>query len=191
VDGFSMPANKQNHIAQWLLAMHEVTGKAVYRERAEKWWQQMKLRLRQREGKYYVWNYWDPAGPWDYKSDGSTKHWVGVHPNGGYYAVDVEGMTAAFEQGLVFGQEEIDRLIATNRDFMWNKRIEGAKFQRIDGGASDKRWEGAAGVLWTALVRHDPTLRKVFEANHDPASWGGLSATPRHLIGRAELRKPR
>jgi acetyl esterase/lipase len=29
-----------------------------------------------------LWNYWEPAGPWDYKPDGrSTKHWVGVHPN--------------------------------------------------------------------------------------------------------------
>jgi hypothetical protein len=185
VDGFSMPANKQNHIAQWMAAMHEATGKAVYRERAEKWWQQMKLRMRVREGKYYVWNYWDPAGPWDYKSDGSTKHWVGVHPNGGYYAIDVEGMVAAFERGWVFGQKEIDRLIDTNRNFMWNGRIEGAKFQRIDGGESDKRWENAAGVLWTALVRHDPILLKIFETNHEPASWGGLSATPRHLAWRA------
>ena len=33
-------------------------------------------------------------------------------------------------------------------------------------------------MLWTALVRHDETLRKVFEANHKPDSWGGLSATP-------------
>ena len=24
-------------------------------------------------------------------------------------------------------------------------------------------------------------LRKVFEANHNPASWGGLGATPQYL----------
>src|SRR4029077_7296935 len=41
-DGFSNPANKQNHIARWLLAMHDVTRKASYRERAEKWFQLMK-----------------------------------------------------------------------------------------------------------------------------------------------------
>ena len=29
---------------------------------------------------------------------------------------------------------DIARLIATNRDFMWNKQIKNAKFQRIDGG---------------------------------------------------------
>lgn len=178
-DGFSNPANKQNHIARWLIALHDVTQKTVYRERAEHWWRLMKSRMRTREdGKYFVWNYWDPAGPWDYKPDGSTRHWVGVHPNGGYYAIDVEGLVTAFEHGLVFTREDLQRLIATNRDFMWNQQLAGARFQRIDGGSEDPRWKNAAGVLWTALVPHDATLRKIFLANHNPASWGGLAATP-------------
>ena len=107
-DGFSLPANKQNFVALWLLAMHEVTKKPRYRERAEQWWRLMKSRMRlQQGGKFFVWNYWDPAGPWDYKPDGSPKHWVGVHPNGGYYAADVEGIVAAYEHGLVFGKEDL------------------------------------------------------------------------------------
>lgn len=178
-EGFSNPDNKQNHIALWLLAMHDVTGKPVYRARAEQWFRLMKSRMKLREGgKYFVWNYWEPAGPWDYKPDGSPRHWVGVHPNGGYYGIDVGGITAAFEHGLVFTQEDLQRLIATNRDFMWNQRVEGAKFQRIDGGQPDPRWKNSPGVLWVSLVPHDETLRKVFLANHDPASWGGLAVTP-------------
>jgi hypothetical protein len=106
---------------------------------------------------------------------------VGVHPNGGYYAADLEGIVQAYEHGLVFTKADIDRLIATNRDFMWNKQIKGAKFQRIDGGEPDQRWAKSPGVLWTALVPYDETLRKVFEANHDPASWGGLTSTPKYL----------
>lgn len=184
-DGFSLPANKQNFIAEWLIAMHDVTKKPVYRERAEKWWRQMKSRMRTREnGKYDVWNYWDPAGPWDYKPDGSPKHWVGVHPNGGYYGIDVEGIVTAYEHGLVITKAEINRLIATNRDFMWNGKVEGARFRRIDGGEPDPRWEKSPGVLWTALIPYDANLRKVFEANHNPASWGGLAATPRYLAGQ-------
>ncbi len=178
-EGFSNPANKQHHIARWLIAMHDVTRKPVYRERSEQWWRLMKTRMRTREsGKYFVWNYWDAAGPWDYKPDGSRKHWTGVHPNGGYYAIDVEGIVTAFEHGLVFGQEEIDRLIATNRDFMWSQQVTGAAFQRIDGGQPDPRWKHSPGVLWTALVPHDETLRKIFLANHNPGDWGALSATP-------------
>lgn len=177
--GFSHPANKQNHIARWLLAMADATGKPVYLARAKQWFRLMKSRLRTRAGgRYFVWNYWDPAGPWDYKPDGSPRHWVGVHPNGGYYAIDVEGMVAACERGLVFDREDLGRLIATNRDFMWNQQIEGAKFRRLDGGEPDARWKDSPGVLWTALVPHDATLKRVFLANHQPASWGGLATTP-------------
>ena len=185
-DGFSNPDNKQNHIARWMLAMHDVTGKPVYRERAEKWFRVMKARSKTREGgKYVVWNYWEPAGPWDYKSDGSTQHWVGVHPNGGYYAIDVEGIVTAFEHDLVFTREDIERLVATNRDFMWNQQMNGAKFQRIDGGVPDPRWKDSPGLLWTTLAPYDETLRKVFLANHNPASWSGLVTTPWFLAREA------
>jgi hypothetical protein len=183
-EGFSNPDNKQNLIALWLLALHEATGKPVYRAHAEKWWRVMKSRLRTREdGKYFVWNYWEPAGPWDFKADGSPRHWIGVHPNGGYYAVDVEAMVEAFAHGLVFTRADVDKLITTNRDFMWNRQVQGAKFQRLDGGPPDARWPDTPGCLWTALVSYDETLRKVFLANHDPASWGGLSLTPWFLAG--------
>ena len=178
-DGFSNPYNKENHIARWLIAMYDVTRKPVYRERAEKWFRLMKSRMKTRQGgTYFVWNYWDPAGPWDYKADGSHKHWVGVHPNGGYYGIDVEAIVTAFEHRLVFTKEDIQRLIATNRDFMWNQQVTGAKFQRIDGGQPDPRWRNSPGVLWTALVPYDETLRRVFLTNHNPSGWGGLSATP-------------
>jgi hypothetical protein len=181
-DGFSNPDNKQNLTALWLIALHEATGKPVYRERAEKWWRVMKSRMRLRDGgRYYEWNYWDPAGPWDYKPDGSAKHWIGVHPNGGYYSIDLEGIVTAFEHNLVFTRDDVNRLIATNRDFMWNHKVNGARFQRIDGASPDPRWPNSPGVLWMALVPYDQTLRTIFEANHNPASWGGLSSTPWYL----------
>ena len=85
---------------------------------------------------------------------------------------------AARGHGLVFDKDDQARLIATNRDYMWNQKVEGAAFQRMDGGAVDPRWKDTPGVLWTALTPYDETLRKVFLANHKPASWGGLSTTP-------------
>jgi hypothetical protein len=185
-EGFSNPDNKQNHIARWLLAMHDVTRKPVYHERADKWFRLMKSRMKTREGgKYFVWNYWDAAGPWDHKPDGSTRHWVGVHPNGGYYTIDVEGIVAAFEHELVFTRDDIQRLIATNRDFMWNQQIRGARFQRIDGGEPDARWKDSPGVLWTALIPYDETLRKIFLENNNPDGWGGMAVTPWFLAREA------
>ncbi len=178
-DGNSLPANKENIMASWLLAMYDVTHKPVYRDRAEKWFKLMKARMRLREdGKYFVWNYWDPSVPWDTNADGSLKHWQGVHPNGGYYDVDVGAIVLAYEHGLVFTQDDIARLIATNRDFMWNKEIKNAKFQRIDGGQPAQRWTGTPGVLWDALAPYDATLRKIFEANLNPGKWEGMVATP-------------
>lgn len=178
-DGFTNPAKKQNHIARWLAAMHDVTRKPVYAEHARQWWQVMKSRMRTSEsGKYFVWNYWDPTGSWDYNQDGSTRHWVGVHPNGGYYQIDVEGIATAFEHDWVFTKADIDRLIATNRDWMWNQQMKGARFKRLDGGAPDPRWKDSPGTLWTALVPYDRTLRRIFLATNDPASWAGLVATP-------------
>jgi hypothetical protein len=168
-----------------------VTKKPVYRDRAEKWWRLMKSRMKPREGgRYLAWDYWDPAGPWDYKPDGSTRHWVGVHPNGGYYNIDAEGIVSAYEHGLVFNRADLDRLIATNRDFMWNGKTDGAKFRRIDGGEPDDRWKDSPGVLWTALAPYDETLRKIFETNHNPSGWGGLSATPWYvarMTGRLDV----
>jgi len=178
-EGFSHPDNKQNLIACWLISLHDTTGKLVYREHAEKWWRVMKSRMRTHEdGKYFVWDYWDPAGPWDFNADGSPQHWIGVHPNGGYYETDVTGIVTAFEHRLVFTNEDLHRLIATNRDFMWNHQIVGAKFQRIDGGQPDLRWKNSPGLLWTWLTPYDGTLMKIFLANHNPASWGGLAVTP-------------
>ena len=181
-DGFSNPDNKENLIAEWMTALYDATGKPVYKDRAEKWWRIMKARMKPQDGgKHVVWNYWEPAGPWDYKPDGSTKHWVGVHPNGGYYGVDVEAIANAFQHGLVFTKADIDKLVATNRDFMWNHQFATAQFRRLDGGEPDPRWKTSPGVLWTGLLPYDPTLKRIFEATHNPTSWGGLSATPWYL----------
>ena len=48
--------------------MYDVTHKPIYKERAEKWFRVMRSRMKLRDdGKYFVWNYWDPGGPWDNK----------------------------------------------------------------------------------------------------------------------------
>ena len=176
--GFSNPANKQNEISMWLLAMFDATGDKIYHDRAEQWFRLLKKRMRTvDDGKRVVWNYWDPAGPWDYRPDGQPKHWVGVHPNGGYYWIDVSAITEAFEHGVVFTRRDIDMLIATNRDYMWNRVEHGAQFKRIDGGEVDLRWKNSPGVLWSSLTPYDAVLRRIFVANHKPASWGGVVET--------------
>jgi len=84
----------------------------------------------------------------------------------------LEGIVPAYEHGLVFTPEDMARFIATNRDFMWNKEIKNAKFQRIDGRRPAT--DAPPGQLWYALTPYDPTLQKIFEANFDPGSWDGV-----------------
>jgi hypothetical protein len=143
--GFSHPDNKANHVARWLLAMSDATQKPVYRERAERWFKLMKSRMKLKA-----------AGPWDYKANGSgaTKHWVGVHPNAGYYQIDTDGIVDAYQHGLVFSKEDIDRLIAT--------------------ALATKR-------DWAALVPYNAELQARFEAGLKVDGWGALTAAPRYL----------
>ena len=67
--------------------MWDVTGKAEYRDRAEKWFKVQKSRMTPRsDGTYEIWNYWQPAGPWDYRADGTP-------PSIGWASIPTAGTT--------------------------------------------------------------------------------------------------
>jgi hypothetical protein len=162
--GFSHQDNKANLIACWLIAMFDVTHKPIYEERAEKWFRVMKSRMKLTDdGIFQIWNYWEPAGDWDYKAPQLhlwPKHWIGVHPKGGYYEFDVEAVVAAYEHGLVFDRNDISHLIKT--------------------AIADQRY-------WVSLVPYNNAIQKQFEDHNDPDSWGGLSTTPWYLALQARL----
>ncbi|MFL5257505.1 MAG: hypothetical protein ACJ8AI_32425 [Rhodopila sp.] len=153
--GFSHPANKANLVASWLLAMFDATGDPAYRELAADWFQVMKSRLKITDnGTYRIWNYWEPAGPWDYTPLGIPKHWIGVHSNAGYYAIDVNAIVAAYTHGLAFTAEDVERLVRTSAE-------------RIS--------------VWPALAPYDPETRRRLEQSIDPRSWEGLTLVPWYL----------
>lgn len=153
--GFSHPDNKANLVACWLLAMFDATQNAVYEERAEKWFRLMKSRMKLNDdGTYQIWNYWQPAGSWDYRFHVIPKHWIGVHPNAAYYDIDVDSIVTAYKHGVVFNEDDIGHLIATS--------------------LSGKRY-------WHALVPYDDTIQRKFEDSHQPTSWSGVVLTPWYL----------
>ncbi len=162
-NGFSHPNNKANLVGRWLLALYDVTKKPVYKERAEKWFRLLKSRMHpMADGTYQMWNYWQPAGPWDYKPDGTPKHWIGVHPNAGYYSIDVEGIVDAYEHGLIFSRENIDRLVATAL---------------------------AKHAYWQSLAPYSEAIQKEVEEGIKPATWGGLAATPKYVWRQRSIGK--
>ena len=153
--GFSHQNNKANIVASWLLDMFDATRNRNYKERAEKWFWLMKSRMvLTSSNTYRIWNYWQPAGAWDYRASGLPKHWIGVHPNPAYYDIDAEAIVAAYKHGIVFTKDELGHLLATS--------------------LSEKRY-------WTALLPYDVESQRRFQANHKPDSWGGLVATPWYL----------
>jgi hypothetical protein len=154
--GFSHPDNKANLVALWLLAMTDATGIPLYRDRAKAWFQVMKSRLHlQPDGSDRIWNYWEPAGAWDYRAPGVAKHWIGVHPNDGYYATDVDAMVTAYEHGVVFNADDLAHLIRTAQV---NQRG------------------------WHALAPYDATIRARFEQTLKPDAWAGLALVPWYLV---------
>ena len=162
--GFSHPDNKANLVALWLLAMTDATGGPAYRDRAAAWFRLMKSRLHpQADGTYRVWNYWEPAGPWDYRALGIPKHWVGVHPKAGYYEIDVHAMVVGWRHGVVFTAGDIDRLIRT--------------------AIATARW-------WPPLAPYDATIRAHFEQTLNPDGWSGLSLVPWYLAQQQVVTRP-
>jgi hypothetical protein len=117
--GMSHQCNKANCVARWMLAMYDVTGDTRYLTHARKWFTLMKSRMSTSTDSYAVvdlygnviWNYWEPAGPWDYDSNGAPIFWIGLHPNDGYYEVDTTAILEAWEHGVVFTQADIASLV--------------------------------------------------------------------------------
>jgi len=157
--GHSHPDNKANWVGSWLLSMYDATGENPYKERAEGWFRLMKARMKpESDGRYRIWNYWEPGGPWDYLAPGVPKHWIGIHPNEGYYDSDVRAIVKAYEAQVVFDRTDIDRLVAT--------------------ALEQKRY-------WTALVPYSRVVQHEFEEHEDPESWPGIWETPWYLALQA------
>jgi hypothetical protein len=154
--GLGDPLNKNYVIAIAILRLWRVTGREEYRERVEKIFARAKAVWRYfADEDRVVWSYWIPHAPFDLEGR-APKHFVGVHPNGGYQAGEVSAFVEVYDSGLVFEQIDLERIIRTNH-WMIQDRSEG-KYRAADGSSEN-------GALWTALDRFDLGIRKAHEAN--------------------------
>ena len=108
-----------------------------------------------------------------------TRHGVWVHPwRSGYQAGEVEQIANAYHHGIVFDSVDIQRIINTNLNVMWNKGKENPKFISSNGLGADGDTSGLynfqrtyghsnvtknAGQLWTGLLNFDQTIRDLNE----------------------------
>lgn len=181
----SIPFNKQEDMGAVALKLFRMTGKTRYRRRAERIFAFAKSRF-QLAGDCYLWNYWEPLAPGDVDvAAGKTRHWIGVHPYRNYQAGEVSKIVEAYDTGVVFDRQDIERIVNTNLKVMWNGDRDNPKFRNSNStlpwppGREPKK--NTAGALWTALLPFSQTLRELHAAQ---AGDGGRARSIKAAAGR-------
>lgn len=177
----SLPFNKQNSMGIACLRIYRITGENEYLQKALKIFNFMKSRMCLFDD-HYVWNYWEPLGPWDVDADEPNKlrHWVNVHPYRNYQAGEVHEIVEAYHSGVTFTAEDIQRIINTNLKVMWNGDLKNPKWRNSNHAVLHAAlgtvpvvklrgdFKGFAGTLWSGLVDFDSTIRQL--AGYRPES---------------------
>jgi hypothetical protein len=164
----SLPFNKQNDMAMVCMKLWRITGEKSYRDKAEKIYAFMRSRFQYLDD-HYVWNYWEPFGPWDVDLEkGDTRHWMNVHRARNYQAGEVHQIARAYHTGIVFGPADIQRITRTNLEVMWNKNTPPTFYNSnvtFPGRGRAKSHIGDvkhSGTLWTGLLDFNQTVRDLY-----------------------------
>ncbi|MFH0755816.1 MAG: alpha/beta hydrolase [Bacteroidota bacterium] len=177
--GLSHPFNKQMAAGAVCLRLYRITGDERYRTRAEKIFFTAKSHFQYFDN-HYCWNYFEPLYPGDVDLERKdTRHGVWVHAwRSGYQAEEVARIAEAYQYGIVFDAQDIQRIINTNLNVMWNKDTVNPEFINSNGLGADGDTSGIAafqrvyghsnvvkngGELWTGLLDFDPTIRRLYE----------------------------
>jgi len=178
--GISNPFNMQSDAGELLLLMNKYSGDKKYWDRAEAIYLTAKNHFQYFDD-HYCWNYWEPWAPGDVNlAKQNVKLWVGVHEwRSGYQASEVGRIVTAYHYGIVFDQQDIQRIINTNLKVMWNGDKKNPIFFNSNGLGRDMDTTGRAsfrrawghsnefhnaGELWTSLLDFDQTLRDLSAA---------------------------
>ena len=177
--GVCHPFNKQMDAGLVNLKIYKVTGEKFYWDRAEKIFFTAKSHFQYFDD-HYCWNYSEPlyAGDvnWEKKN---VRHGIWVHPwRSGYQANEVAKIAEAYHYGLVFDEQDMQRIINTNLKVMWNGDKFNPRFINSNGLGADGDTTGVAqfqkayghsnvikngGELWTGLLDFDQTIRDLYE----------------------------
>ena len=150
--------NKQTAMGKNALRLWRITGKESYRQRAIELYNFAKSRM-QYYDRGYVWNFREPAMREDVASVQSNQvmTWIAVHPNSsGYQSSEVAYIVEAYHSGIVFDEEDIQRLLKTNLEDMWD----GTSWAGTDANTHPNgRNTAAAGQRWSALEDFSQEMR--------------------------------
>ncbi|WP_269538973.1 hypothetical protein [Cerasicoccus fimbriatus] len=151
--------NKHYDLAHGLLRLYRITGKEEYKERAKAVFGRAKSMFRYyKDDDRYVWNFWMPHGPYDIEGQ-APRSWVSVHhQRAGYQAGEAKMFVEAYDTGIVFTEEDIDRIGRTN-EWMGKKGWVNAE-------------GGTAGTIWPSLTRFNDWVKQTYETKTLPSGKG-------------------
>lgn len=173
----ALPFNKSLDVAHCMLQLYYLTSEASYKAKAEKIYNRVKAGMNRFDGGY-TWNYWEPLSPKDITELSPERydytHWVGTHPYRNYQRGEVSRIIFAYDVGVTFTEEDINRLVQTNLKFMWNGDKANPEWansnSKLPGYTraarpSQTSW---AGAIWQSLARFDDTLASLAGSSGEP-----------------------
>ena len=166
--GMTLAKNQMCPTAKTCLVMWRLTRDDYYRGKAARVATHFKKKLIP-EGEHLEWNYWEPAGPWDFKADGKRMHWVGRDHRSGYSAIFADFVAYAFHHGVVFTEDDVRKVVARQLHAL-DPKSEGA---HAFWGASLAELDSRIMAAWYERIKSDPKW---------PSSWGGQSGVPMYLL---------
>lgn len=168
LSGQILPLNQMNAPGRALFALHDITGKDEYREKAEKLAAFTKSKLTHIEdGDYYVWAYWakPPDAPPSRGEDVS------------HAAINAHFMYLAWEHGASFDDTDMARL---TRTFTTGLYLGDGQFSYSVGGRKSNDKYTPQLPRWTFLARFDPAVEDYMLAYigaHPQGQPGALGTT--------------
>jgi len=154
----SLPMNQYTAFGRTVIKLWQLTGKQIYRDRAEKMARMVKSLLRVKDGACW-WYYAEPVADWD----GREKPSFVEHTH--YADMDVGFMVDAYEAGIVFDRQDMQRLTNTFLKVMWNGSLDHPTVAgAVDGG------NGTSTALadFVRLAQFDPRVWTIcYRINRD------------------------
>jgi hypothetical protein len=184
IEGISLPHNKNAHLGSMLLVAARVTPSAerrvLYLDKAARLARRWKKFLKV-EKDYYLWHYWDAAGGWDFDEKGKSRHWTSLEHRG-YAASDTRFVGQAFDHGLVFDRDDIEKHCRTFLKKIWNGDEENPVY-RAQGWFNEKY---VACTVLSGLAPYNAKIMELWAKRVEKVAegWGGISGTPAYLLAR-------
>jgi len=161
------PFNKAMDMATCMLQIYYLTGDESYKETATKIHARFKASLNRFDG-YYTWNYWEPISMTDFSFFGihvPIIHFVDTHPSRPYQHGELYNILLAYNMGVVYTDEDMQRFVKTNLTAMWNGDKENPQWSnsnsRLPGQTAGA--PSQAGTLWSVLAPFDATILELLE----------------------------